>query len=107
VRNLPPANPIIVATEKLPIAEGVTYHTIYGNPKNVDPADSSDGVVPYSSAHLAGAESELGVPAGHSCHLNAVAILEVRRILYEHAGLAAPLTASPGPMRSPRSDLAP
>jgi hypothetical protein len=44
-----------------------------------------DGVVPYRSAHLDGAESELIVPADHySVHHHPLAIREVRRILLEH-----------------------
>lgn len=106
VRNLSPRNPLIIATAKLPIATGVVYHTIYGNPRGVDPAGSSDGIVPYSSAHLDGAESELGVPAGHSCHLNAVAILEARRILYLHAGLVAPSSVATASEMAPSAALA-
>ena len=43
--------------------------------------DSKDGVVPYWSSHMDGAESELIVPSGHSAHQNALAIEEVDRIL--------------------------
>ena len=45
---------------------------------------SSDGVVPYSSSHLAGAESEKIVPAGHSVFSNESAVLEIKRILEEN-----------------------
>jgi pimeloyl-ACP methyl ester carboxylesterase len=45
----------------------------------------SDGVVPYASAHIESAESELVVPADHfHVHHHPLAILEVRRILLEH-----------------------
>lgn len=45
----------------------------------------SDGVVPYDSAHLEKADSELVVPASHyQVHQHALSILEVRRILLEH-----------------------
>ena len=47
---------------------------------------SSDGLVPYWSSHLDGAESELIVPSNHGAHHNAQAIAEVRRILLLHAG---------------------
>lgn len=45
----------------------------------------SDGVVPYSSAHLEDVDSELIVPANHyQVHRHPRTILEVRRILLEH-----------------------
>jgi hypothetical protein len=45
-------------------------------------------VVKYTSAHVAGVESELVVRSGHSCQGNPVTIEEVRRILRVHlAGL--------------------
>jgi hypothetical protein len=41
--------------------------------------------VPYQSAHLEGADSELVVPADHyHVHHHPLAVLEVRRILLEH-----------------------
>jgi predicted DNA-binding protein with PD1-like motif len=40
---------------------------------------SSDGIVPYTSSHLAGAESEKIVPAGHLVFSNADAVLEIKR----------------------------
>lgn len=44
-----------------------------------------DGVVPYKSAHLEDATSELVVPADHfRVHQHPLSILEVRRILLEH-----------------------
>ena len=46
--------------------------------------NSSDGVVPYSSAHLATAESELIVPADHGAFRHRMAIAEIEQILGEH-----------------------
>ena len=54
----------------------------------------NDGVVQYSSAHLAGVESELVVRSGHSTQSNPQTIEEVRRILLAH--LAAVPTSSVG-----------
>jgi hypothetical protein len=52
------------------------------------PNEPSDGVVPVSSAHLDSAESEIVVRADHShVHQHPLAVLEVRRILLEHAGV--------------------
>jgi pimeloyl-ACP methyl ester carboxylesterase len=60
------------ATSELPIATGVTYHSIIG---------SNDEVVPYSSSHLDGAASEQIVTSGHSVQKTAAAILVIRGIL--------------------------
>jgi len=40
--------------------------------------------VPYVSSHLAGAESELVIPSGHSVQETPEAIMEIRRILHVH-----------------------
>jgi hypothetical protein len=45
-------------------------------------------VVNYASAHVEGVESEFIVRSGHSAQANPHVILEIRRILLEHA--AAP-----------------
>ena len=64
------------ATSTLPIAAGVTYHSIIG---------SNDEVVPYSSSHLDGAASEQLVPSGHSVQQTPAAILAIRTILRDQA----------------------
>jgi len=47
-----------------------------------------DGVVKYESAHIEPVDSELVVlGSGHSTQATPQAIEEVRRILYEHAGI--------------------
>jgi hypothetical protein len=70
------------ATSTLPIAPNVTYHSIIGR---IDPqvalAQSSDGVVPYASAHLDGGASEQVVTSGHTVQKTAAAILAIRVIL--------------------------
>ncbi|AFL73403.1 esterase/lipase family protein [Thiocystis violascens] len=64
---------------------------------------SSDGVVAYSSAHLAAAKSEVVVPAGHGGFANPLAIAELRRIL--HQELAE--TSGPGKSASMTSNSMP
>jgi hypothetical protein len=44
-------------------------------------------VVEYKSAHIEGVASELVVRSGHSTQGTPETIEEVRRILYEHAGI--------------------
>jgi len=85
VDNLSDKDPFIMAAADLPISPQVQYHTIVGVYTPPGPlADSSDGVVPYKSAHLDGAQSELAVPSWHSVQETPAAILELRRILRLH-----------------------
>lgn len=89
VQNLAPDSPIIQAVARLPMDRRVKFHSIIGNLKLGDPSGGSDGVVPYTSSHLEGAESELIVPANHNCHTHPRSVLEVQRILLEHLEAAA------------------
>ena len=90
VDTLAPNNGFVLAINKLPITPGIPYHSIMGDRGKGGNKDhrkpvNSDGVVPYWSSHLDGAQSELVVPFAHSAHQNSQAIAEVRRILREHA----------------------
>ncbi|BDU23190.1 alpha/beta hydrolase [Dyella sp. GSA-30] len=90
IDNLSDSDPFVKAAADLPISPAVHYHTIVGVYKPNGPLiDSSDGVVPYRSAHLDGADSELAIPAWHSVQETSAAILELRRILKLHAETAA------------------
>ena len=86
VDTMRPDLPFVKAINTVPIAPGVRYHTVVGdrgkggNPDHTKPV-RSDGIVPYWSSHLDGAESELIVPSNHSAHQNPQTIAEVRRIL--------------------------
>ena len=62
----------------------VPTHSIIGDRGRGTLERSSDGVVPYRSAHLASAESELIVPSGHGGFAHPLAVLELRRILHAH-----------------------
>lgn len=85
IDNLSDADPFIIAAANLPISPRVHYHTIVGVYKEKGPLQgSSDGLVPYKSAHLAGADSELVIPSWHSVQETPAAILELRRILRLH-----------------------
>lgn len=85
VDMLSPGHPYFKALEKRPIL--VPYHSIIGDRGRGNSPDSSDGVVPYWSSHLEGAESELIVPYGHGCVEKPETVEEVLRILRLHAGL--------------------
>ena len=61
------------------------FHSIMGNITNSDdPAQITDGIVPYASAHLDGALSEKIIHGGHSIQETPEAVLELRRILRLH-----------------------
>ena len=81
VDTLAPNNRFVKAINTIPITPGIRYHTIVGDRGKGDAPNSSDGVVPYWSSHMEGAQSELIVPSGHPAHQNPQAIEEVRRIL--------------------------
>lgn len=85
IKNLSDQDPFVQESAKLPITDRVKFHSIMGNdtPK-LALEDSSDGVVPYASAKLEGAASELVVNSWHSVQETPEAIVEVRRILREH-----------------------
>ena len=86
VDTLAPNNRFVKAINTIPLTPGIPYHVICGdrgkggNKDNTKPV-MSDGVVPYWSSHMDGAESELIVPSDHSAHQNPQAIAEVKRIL--------------------------
>lgn len=86
IDNLSDKDPFIKASSDLPISPAVHYHTIVGIYKSKGAlAQSSDGVVPYASAHLEGSDSELVVPSWHNVQEKPQAIMEMRRILRLHA----------------------
>jgi pimeloyl-ACP methyl ester carboxylesterase len=81
VDTLEPNDRFVRAVDKLPITPGIPYNSIMGDRGRGDTPNSSDGIVPYWSSHLAGAQSELIVNSGHSAQYNPRAIREVERIL--------------------------
>jgi pimeloyl-ACP methyl ester carboxylesterase len=84
IDNLSDRDPFVRLSAGLPMNPRVRFHSIIGNDTpGIAQALSSDGVVPYASAHLDGAASELVLPSAHSVQENPLAILEIRRILRE------------------------
>ena len=81
VDTLEPNDRFVLAVNKLPIAPGIPYHSIMGDRGRGDTPNSSDGIVPYWSSHLDGAQSELIVNSDHGAQYNSQAIGEVERIL--------------------------
>jgi hypothetical protein len=82
INGLSPRNPVLRSLDTVPIA--VPYHSIIGDRGRGDTPNSSDGVVPYWSSHLAGAQSELIVPGPHGSFALPQTIAELKRILRLH-----------------------
>jgi pimeloyl-ACP methyl ester carboxylesterase len=85
VDTLSPKSRFVNAINIIPITPGIPYDTIIGDRGRGDSPKSSDGVVPYWSSHMDGAELEDIVPSNHTAHQNPQAIDEVRHILEAHA----------------------
>jgi pimeloyl-ACP methyl ester carboxylesterase len=86
IDTLAPNDPFVKEMNTLPMAKGIPYHSIIGDRGRGDTPNSSDGVVPYWSSHLDGAESEKIVPSGHGAEYSPQGIAEVIRILKEQIG---------------------
>ena len=86
IDTLSPNDACVKVMNTLPMAKGIPYHSIIGDRGRGDTPNSSDGVVPYWSSHLDGAESEKIVPSGHGANQSPQGIAEVVRILKQHVG---------------------
>ena len=84
IAQLGEKNPVLQTISRLPIKGTVPYHSIVGFNGKTPLPEGGDGVVPYTSAHLEGAMSELVVSSDHSAQETEAAILELRRILAIH-----------------------
>jgi pimeloyl-ACP methyl ester carboxylesterase len=81
---LSPGAPALELLAARPAPQGVHYHSIIGVAYGHGDG-RTDGIVPYTSAHIDGVDSELIVPAIHTVvHHHPRAVLEVIRILREH-----------------------
>jgi len=82
IRTLSGKSPALVALANIPPA--VPFHSITGQQKAGPKLTGSDGIVPYSSSHLEGAESELVVQSGHNAFRHPDSVAEIKRILHTH-----------------------
>jgi len=87
VDNMSPRHHFIKALQEIPIAPSITVNSIIAVEGDGPVEDGDDGVVKYSSAHIAPVESELIVKSNHSTQGNPHTIEEVRRILRLQASL--------------------
>ena len=85
VYGMEPGSPLMATLAPMPLAPGISGHSIIAVEGDGPKEDGNDGVVAYQSAHLEGMESEFIVRSGHSCQSNTHTIQEVRRILLLHA----------------------
>jgi hypothetical protein len=82
VSNLAPKAPYLAVLNKQSVQ--APYHSIIGDRGKGDCPNCTDGVVPYWSSHLDGAQSEVIVPGPHgACELPQT-IAELDRILRLH-----------------------
>jgi pimeloyl-ACP methyl ester carboxylesterase len=77
---------LLVGLCDLQIEPSVRSHSIIADFRDPPGPGATDGIVPYSSSHLEGVDSELVVRGLHICLDHPAVIREVRRILVEHAG---------------------
>jgi len=96
VDGMRPGTRFVRTLSASPIAPGVTAHSIIPEKNEGSPEGQDDGVVKYESAHLEGVASEKIVHSTHSTQSTPATILEVRRILYEHLGIACRLECEVG-----------
>lgn len=82
IHALSPGQPTLAILAELPLHHRVKTHSIIGNRGHPGPLESSsDGVVPYWSSHVPGADSETIVPAGHGSIDHPDTWSEVHRLL--------------------------
>jgi hypothetical protein len=81
IQGLSPRSRLTTTLATIPPA--VPYDSIIGNRgRNREPVwKSSDGIVPYWSSHMDGAQTELIVPTGHDAFNNPAAVADIERIL--------------------------
>jgi pimeloyl-ACP methyl ester carboxylesterase len=107
VDNMSPGNQGIKTLATLPIAPGVTAHSIIATKGGGSLADAGDGVVSYRSAHLDEAVSELIVRSGHSGRGTSRPSRRSRSL--QHLGNAGPASGrqtAPAPFRRGRASPA-
>ena len=84
IETLDPDSPVLNALLKMTPGPDVAFHSIIGAIRPEAQRETTDGIVPYTSAHLDGAASELVIQSDHGVQKDPEAIREVRRILLEH-----------------------
>ncbi len=91
VYGMTPGSPMATVVADIPVAPTVAAHSIIAVAGDGPVETGDDGVVEYSSAHIAEAKSELVVRSSHSVQANPLAVAEVRRILLLHWAESCPM----------------
>src|SRR6185312_6425421 len=97
IETLNPDSSMLEALLSMRPGPGVVYHSIIGSLRAEGVAQTTDGVVPYRSAHLDGVASERIVRSDHGVQKDPEAIREVQRILLLHLGATEPGAGGPLP----------
>lgn len=84
INSLSPRSRANLAMNKLALPPRITFHSVIGDRGKGNTPDSSDGVVPYWSSHVAPVASELIVPSNHGVPDSPQAAEELKRILKLH-----------------------
>lgn len=84
IETLEPDSPALTALLKMTRNPRTTYHSIIGSIRAEARSNTTDGIVPYASAHVDWAETEVVVPSNHSVQKDPIAIREVKGILLKH-----------------------
>jgi pimeloyl-ACP methyl ester carboxylesterase len=93
--ELSPGHPFLTGLCNLTIDSSVRAHSILADLRDPPGPGTTDGVVPFWSAHLEGTKSELVVHGLHNCLDHPAVIREIRRILGEHAGIDLEVRVDP------------
>ena len=89
IDNMNPENPGLQVLQTIPVDRRIKAHSVIAVLGDGPKEEGDDGVVAYRSAHIPEAVSERVVKSDHSVQQTPEGIEEVRRILLEHAGVAA------------------
>ncbi|MDB5353358.1 MAG: hypothetical protein JWN86_4605 [Planctomycetota bacterium] len=101
IDTLDPHSDVLQALLAMKPKEDVAFHSIIGSLGPDGVRKTTDGIVPYQSAHIEGVRSEKVVRSDHGVQKDPAAILEVRRILLEHLNPnATAASANEPPMRA-------
>jgi triacylglycerol esterase/lipase EstA (alpha/beta hydrolase family) len=84
INSLSPNAKSTIALNRLPLPQGIEFHSIIGDRGKGDTPNSSDGVVPYWSSHISPVASECIVPFHHGVPDSPEAAEELKRILKRH-----------------------
>jgi hypothetical protein len=84
INSLSPKNASTQTLGGMPLPKDIQFHSLIGDRGRNNSPDSSDGVVPYWSSHVAPVVSEKIVPCNHGVPDHPSAAAELEQILQQH-----------------------